>query len=235
MAFPGAADSPAGARPAGAESPAAVRARYSNAWAQAQNPNPGNGPISDPGSWDYVLLAGKRSPGVIPPGGVDFHRVFEWDKKKGKGTIGATPTFTGKPPAEGTITFHFWADSHFRAWDSFVAMFDYDPTKKEPTALDVDHPELRRLKIKSLIVEKIGTIKDVGDGKWEVKIDCFEYTPPPKISGNAVATPKGSAGDAKTGEGDPSNAFNDPVYAAAIAQRLRDLSQIKVFQRMTHP
>ena len=210
----------------------AAASSYANPNAVSQNDTPGSGPISDPASWDYITLAGRRSPGVVPPGGVDFHRVHKWDKKEGKGTIGGTPTYTNRPPAEGTITFVLWTDAHFRAWDNFILLFDYDPTKKPTTGLDVDHPELRRLKIKSLCIEKIGTIKDVGAGKYEVKIDAFEWTPPPKDS--AVSTPKGS----KTGNGDPS--ANDPTkppnrIAEHFAEKQREDAARQVQRRTTKP
>jgi hypothetical protein len=78
---------------------------------------------------------------------------------------------------------------------------------KEPTALDVYHPDLALLDIKSVVVTKIGGLVHDGKGGATVAVDFLEYRPPtPKggtpsgSKGNAGA---GAAGGAAGGEQDP--------------------------------
>ena len=84
-------------------------------------------PIANPEEWDTVSIAQTVSPGVCKVG--EFKRANEWDVKKGKGTVGGTLTYVGRPPAKGSITFRLWTSAHFTAWDTFRLALLYDPTK----------------------------------------------------------------------------------------------------------
>ena len=68
-------------------------------------PSPTLDPIKNSNLWVAFTLKGISSPGTIPKGGVKgFKRQTGWDKKKGKGTRGATLTLTSQPPVEGSFT-----------------------------------------------------------------------------------------------------------------------------------
>lgn len=163
-------------------------------------------PIDNPQAWDVVKVGNTVSPGICMLSG--FSRDNDFDKKKGKGTIGATLTFTGKPPVEGTIKFILWDNGkvggtghdHFAEWSAFVPLLKYDPTKKTITAVDVFHPSLANIDATSFVCTKLGAVVQEGDpgqGLYSVTISLCEYHTPPKKS--AVGTPTTSKSNATSG------------------------------------
>lgn len=145
-------------------------------------------PFDNPEAYDVVSIGGVTSPGVIKPGGITgFKRAHEWDVKKGKGAQGATISYVQRPPAKGTITFTLALREHFVAWESFRPQFLYDPTKKNPQAVDIFHPVLADLQIHSVVCEDISQEENDGYGEWTITVSLLEYFPPPKKS--AVSTP----------------------------------------------
>jgi hypothetical protein len=159
-------------------------------------------PIDNPQAWDVIIVAGVRSPGVCELSG--FKRDYEWDIKKGKGAFGATTTFVGRTPAKGSVKIHLWLPSHFVEWDKFRALLKYDPTKTKVSAVDIYHPALADVDIKSVVVESIGSIEHEKGQLYSVTIGLLEYFPPPKAS--AVSTPQSS----KSGAGAPAKKDQDP-------------------------
>ena len=183
-------------------------------------------PITDPGSWDYALIAGVATPGLIPQGGLVFPRTHKWDVKVGKGTDGATQTYVGKPPAEGKLTIQLWTAEHFAAWDAFSALLlTYDATKQTPTPATIYHPSLVPLRISAVVVKEIGNVQHVGHGLYEVKVELLEYTPPPKSS--AVSTPTGAAND------DAENEPEKPLtpFQKKVLQRTQKIGEL--FKQLT--
>ncbi len=150
-------------------------------------------PLDNPQVWDVVVISGVTSPGVIKEGSLgDWKRTHDFDVKKGKGTLGATVTFTNKPPAEGTITFMLWLAEHFAAWDAFLPLLKYDPTKKTVTAVDIYHPALDAIDVSSVVCTKIGNLVHEGKQLYSITVDFLEYFPTPAQS--AVSTPNGTSG-----------------------------------------
>lgn len=157
-------------------------------------------PLDNPEAWDSVQISGQPSPGLCKLSG--FRRNFEWDVKKGKGTIGGTVTFVGRPPAKGSITFKLWTPAHFAQWDLFRPLLKYDPTKKAVQAVDLYHPSLADVDMNSFVTENVGAIEHDGNGLYTIAVDFLEYFPPPKAS--AVSTPSGSTNTTtKSGAGKP--------------------------------
>jgi hypothetical protein len=151
-----------------------------------------------PSEWDFIRLQGVPSPGIIK-GSVDFERKNKWDKKAGKGTIGATATYVGTEGATGKITFVMWTLAQRVAWTKFAAMLlptGVVRTHKRLDALDIYHPSLVPLGIKSILVpaDVVGTLRHVGKGRYEVTVELTEFIPPP-VGGSIVSTPKKSASD----------------------------------------
>lgn len=145
-------------------------------------------PINNPQAWDTITVAGVSSPGVCQLG--EFKRAHEWDIKRGKGSDGATITFTGRPPAKGSFKLLFWTANHFTLWKQFVPLLKYDPTKKAPQPVDIYHPALDDLNITSVVAESIGTIQHEGNQLYSVTVELLEYFPAPAKS--AVSTPTSS-------------------------------------------
>lgn len=178
-------------------------------------------PIQDSQAFDVITIAGKVSPGKIEIS--DPTRSYSWDIKVGKGAFGSTTTFTGRVPAEFSVTFTLWKKDHFDAWEAFVEKLRYNPTKirynpetlwvSGVDAVDIFHPILVNLEIYSVVVKKITGLTHKGKGVWQAKIDFLEWFPPPKLS--VIATPVGST----PLEGLPPN--------PAINQRQNQLTQLQ--------
>jgi len=145
-------------------------------------------PISFPTAWDYIFVGGVINPGVCKVS--EFKRAHEFDVKKGKGALGATVTFVGRPPAKGSIQFLLWKSQHFVDWDIFRALLKYDPTKKKVQAIDIYHPSLADIDVNSVVTESIGNIVHEGDGLYSITVEFLEYFPPPNKP--AVSTPTGA-------------------------------------------
>lgn len=153
-------------------------------------PNPVShlNPIDNPQSWDYITLGGINSPGLAKVG--DVKRAYDYDVKKGKGSVGATVTFVQKPPVKFSIVFYLWERNHFTEWDTFRENLKYDPTKKAVSALEIYHPSLADVDIHSVVTVSLGGIKHEGNAMYSIAVEFLEYFPPSPKS--AVSTPSGS-------------------------------------------
>ena len=164
-------------------------------------------PINDPQAYDFVTIAGARSPGICVVSGAK--RAQKWDVKDGKGTKGATTTFTNLPPAAFTIKFQLWTAQHFADWDRFRPLLKYDPTKKAAQAFDIFHPALAHLGIVSVVCEDLGQVEHDGQGMYSITCSFLEYFPAPPTP--IVSTPQGSRPVSKDGPGAPPGLPPDPV------------------------
>lgn len=193
-----------------------------NALATAYQPNStgatGWDPIANPVIWDFVIVGAERTPGVAVVH--EFKRRHEFDVKKSKGVYGATVTFVGRPPATGHIELKLWQSQHFADWQSFIPSLKYDPTKSVVQAVDIYHPSLDLIDIRSVVCESIGNITHAGNKLYRVEIELLEYFPPPPVS--AVSTPTTSVTDAdskKPGDApDPTGDANDKQIADLLVQ-----------------
>lgn len=169
-------------------------------------------PFTAPNAWTSAVIGGQTTPGFVEV--TDAHRPFGWDVKGGKGADGATVTHTGKQLAEPKLKIKLWTSEHFAAWDAFVPLLKYEPTKGKPVlALDIYHPALAAIDCNSVVVKKLGAPTHKGGGLFEVDIELLEYRPPPPKK--AVATPSQSTGD---GADDANGNRQDPQVVALQKQ-----------------
>ena len=168
-------------------------------------------PIINPQAWDFFTIGQKQSPGVLSSV-TGWKRTSEFDKKKGKGTKGATMTYVGEPPAEGSFIIQLWRPIDFTEWALFLPLLKYDPTKKTVKAIDIYYPSLADININSVICEHIGAIIHEGRQLYTVTIEMIEYKPVPKSS--AVSTADGSVStQKKTTPGTPPKSADDEQQA----------------------
>jgi hypothetical protein len=179
-------------------------------------------PIDNPETWDSVQIGGTTSPGVCHVG--EWKRHHDFDIKKGKGAQGATITFVQKPPAEGSIEFELWTADHFNAWDLFLPLLKYDPTKKDIQAIDLYHPSLDAIDVHSVVCTKIGNVVHKGEQLYSITVDFLEYFPvAPK---NASSTPNTSSTGNGTGKPGLNEQFKKPKNASdTSAEELLKLLQ----------
>lgn len=143
-------------------------------------------------SQDYVVLAGKKTPGIAEIVGAGS--VRDWDVRKGYGLLGAISVFTGRGLAKFSIRLRLYTLEHWREWDAFRPIVERMPKRrfgsgKDSGMLDILHPTLLGLGIKAVGVTKLSAPEQTADGEWTITIDVIEFRRP-KI---ALATPDGPA------------------------------------------
>lgn len=175
--------------------------------------------------YNKVRLAGVPSPGVVTLSG--HKRNIDWDVKAGGAQDGASITRKGKAPSEFTATFYLVKDltiglDEFLMWElGFLPVLKATFDGTLPQAVDIYHPDLALLDIKSVVVKSIGGLEYDGKGGARVSVTFLEYVPPKK---KTAAKPKGSSTiAAKPGEAtkpDP-NAAAKATLDALLAEAKR--------------
>jgi hypothetical protein len=148
-------------------------------------------PIAEPEAADYVLLAGKRSPGLCEIVGAGSPR--DWDVRKGYGTSGAFSVFTGANLAHFSIMLRLYTRQDWADWYAWKPLVDKLPKRrfsngKDSGALDIQHPILAALGIKAIGVENVGQPVQTDHGEWTIEIKAIEFRRP-KFS---LAKPEGA-------------------------------------------
>jgi hypothetical protein len=124
--------------------------------------------------WDICFINQQGLPGLARVEG-KCHREF--DIKKPRGSDSATITSVGQYPGKFDISLRIWTSQQLDNLQSII------PTLKpkrgvKPTAVDVMHPALTLLGIRSLIIVEVGTLNQTGiPGVREMKINCLEFWP----------------------------------------------------------
>jgi hypothetical protein len=172
-------------------------------------------PFETPDAWDWILLAGTVSPGIVSAvAGASNPRT--WDEKKATGSSGATLTYQGDGLAKFGVKLSLWLPEHFAEWDTFKTLLV--PPTKDSRALDIWHPRLEQLPVPvtSVVVEECGSPEPADDtGLWSVEIKFKEYRAPKP----ATSTTSGSKSSKKNS--------NDPVddMIKDLTNQVKDLAK----------
>lgn len=161
-------------------------------------------PILDEDLFDVVELGGVASPGQLKS--ISGHeRKINWDVKEGQGQSGASSTLKSIPLRTITVTI-FLADGEDRAaWPAWRALCLSTIAGTTPKALDIYHPDLATVDLKSVVLASLGGPQHDGKGGQTIAIVFQEYAPPKPKGGSA----NGSSSAAKKKEAAP-----DPNAAA---------------------
>jgi len=126
---------------------------------------------------NYVVIAGKRSPGVVRISGAE--QIFNWDIQTGYALDGARTIFKGRGVAHPTLTFTLAAYDDVAAWSDFRSVFK-PPSDKQPFWIMIDHPIFSDAEIgkNGFGVEKVGSPERGEGGPWIVTVNLVEYRPP---------------------------------------------------------
>jgi hypothetical protein len=142
-------------------------------------------------AWDTVKFAGIRLPGVCEVKGVAALQV---DNKKPKQADGSTISITGYMPGPFEVTCMVWTDTQWDVLQKAIDVLWETPTKKSKlasVAVDVSHPGLQTLRIKSCAIVSVSLPEPGREvGTKLVRFKCIENTPPKK---KKAKTAKGSA------------------------------------------
>lgn len=144
--------------------------------------------------YDQFVLAGKKSPGVCHFKGLP-KRELGWEKQKAKGEDGASVVNNGVDLAEFSVELELWKDSYrdeFTEWDKWRPILETQIKEGSKSALDIYHPQLAELGIKSVVVKSWTAPSPDGKGAGIAEITFLEYAPKKKKS---AGSPKGSKGE----------------------------------------
>jgi hypothetical protein len=125
---------------------------------------------------DYILLSGQKSPGLADVDGASSPR--KWDERAGYGLSGSTIVFTGLGLAKFSVRLRFYTVEHWAAWDAWKELVAKPPVGRRPRALDIWHPHLEELGIKSVVVEDVLQPKQTADGEWTVEVKFIQFRLP---------------------------------------------------------
>jgi hypothetical protein len=135
---------------------------------------------------DYILLSGQRSPGIAEVTGASSPRRY--DERRGYGLSGATVVFKGIGLTRCTVKLRLYTEQHWADWEAWKPLIDRPPLGSRPKALDIWHPFLEALEVKSVVVEDVSQPEQTDDGEWTIEIKFVQYRKPTL----ALAKPEGS-------------------------------------------
>lgn len=144
-----------------------------------------------PDLFDVITLAGVQSPGVVSLSG--HERAVKWDRKEAGGQDGESTTRKGVEACEFTATFSLVIDPSIGLdeeimWrEGFLPVLNATFNGTLPQAVDIYHPDLVDVGIKSVVVRKIGGLVRDGKGGSKVTVTFLEYRPAKK---KATSKPK---------------------------------------------
>lgn len=143
-------------------------------------------PIDDAELYNYVVLGGMRSPGVVTLSGHD--RKIDWDIKAATGQAGATMTRKGNSPIEFTASFYLVRDvglgvDDIFEWSDFADKIRSTIAGKTPKALDIYHPDLAANGVKSVVMKALSGAKYDRKGGVTYDVQLIEYFPPKPARG----------------------------------------------------
>jgi hypothetical protein len=126
---------------------------------------------------DFIKLAGDRSPGIADVAGAGSPR--KWDEAQGYGLSGSTLRFTGLGLAKFDVKLRLYTRAHWAAWHAWKRHVQKPPLGKRPRALDIWHPCLEDLEIKSVVVEDVLQPELTDDrGEWTIAIKFIQFRLP---------------------------------------------------------
>lgn len=131
------------------------------------NWNPIDSPV------DYIVLAGKKSPGIATIFGAD--RPRKYDEQNGYGLSGATLRFTGLGLSHFKVELMLYTTEDWDAWNVWKSVLDKPPTGRVPQSLSIRHPLLDSVQISQVVVENDVAPEQVGDGVWKVEIKFSQF------------------------------------------------------------
>lgn len=136
-------------------------------------------PLSSP--IDYIVLAGKRSPGVAEINSASSPR--EWDERKGYGVSGSFSIFMRRGLAKFTVTLTLTDDQDWADWAEWKPIVDRVPKRRlgrgpDSGYLEIQHPILADLDIKAVGVTEVGQPVQTDHGLWQITIGFIEWRRP---------------------------------------------------------
>lgn len=128
-------------------------------------------PITTP--VDHILLAGQASPGLAEIVGAGSPR--KWEERAGYGLSGARNIFRGVGCAKFSVKLRLYSAQDWANWYAWKPLVDKPPLGSRAKALDIWHPYLEALDIKSVGVEDVSQPEQTDNGEFTITIKFVEF------------------------------------------------------------
>lgn len=129
-------------------------------------------PLDDP--VDYFTLGGRRSAGIAAISGAGSPR--KWEERGGYGMEGSILFYTGNGLAKPVAKLLLSSTKDWNDWHAFKEVVKRPPNNRYPKALDIWHPYLEDLEIKSVVVKNVSQPEPVGEeGAFIITIEFMQY------------------------------------------------------------
>lgn len=143
---------------------------------------------------DYILLGGQKSPGYCDVYGAYDEREF--NVRQPPFTTGAVIIYKRRKLAEFSVRIRLYSMQDHADFAAWRAVIDAKPgARTKATALDIWHPLLEQLDIKSVVVKSVSQFDQTADGEWSISIAFLESRPMPKQTLAKVEGAQSSPGD----------------------------------------
>ena len=131
-------------------------------------------PITEP--IDYILLSGKRSPGLAVINNANTPR--RWDERRGYALSGSRVVFRGIGLSRPIVTLTLVSEQDFLDWAEWRLLVQRPPVGERRSAQDIWHPILEDLGVRSVVVEDVLQPKQSDNGVWTIDIKFIEFRRP---------------------------------------------------------
>lgn len=145
-------------------------------------------PLTEP--IDYIVLAGRRSPGIATIEGAATPRDFQ--ERRGFGISFAMLRFRGVRLARFKVLLRLVTDEDWDGWHEWKDLvarpeLESNPRRATPPGafprltappMDIEHPILADLGVTSAVVEDQLQPVQSADGEWVIEIRFIEYRAP---------------------------------------------------------
>jgi len=135
---------------------------------------------------DYVLLAGRRSPGIAEI--VDASSPRRWDERRGYALSGATLIFRGVGLARWKLVLRLYTDQDWEDWHSWRELVQRPPLGERARHLEIVHPILEDLGVSACAVAELKQPTQGEAGEWIIEIAMIEY----RVPTIALSEPEGA-------------------------------------------
>lgn len=101
------------------------------------------------------------------------------------GASGGSTIYHGDAIKRADVLIELWTADHFAAWEAFASAVLFKKPGK--TAMTVDHPVLRLIKLTEVQVEKVTAFDQSDTGLWSCTISLLEFKRPKAALSKPIA------------------------------------------------